>query len=69
MQRLELQHDADVAQTLLKLAEDRLANLRTKYEVGTADQIEVKRAELDVLERRLEVASIGKRLKMLEVAK
>ena len=69
MQRLELQHDADIAETLLKLAQDRLANLQKKYEIGTADQIELKRAELDVLERRAELASIGKRLKMLEAAK
>jgi len=65
-QRLELMSEADVARTLHQLAEERVANLRRLHEIGRADQLELKRAEVEVLERRAEMEAIARRLQLLD---
>jgi len=66
LQRLELMSEADVARTLHQLAEERVANLRRLHEIGRADQLELKRAEVEVLERRAEMEAIARRLQLLD---
>jgi len=66
LQRLELMSEADVARTLHQLAEERVSNLRRMYEIGRADQLELKRAEVEVLERRAEMEAIARRLQLLD---
>jgi outer membrane protein TolC len=69
VQRADLMRDADVAKQRLALAKERLANVHRMFEIGQADQIEVKRAELDVLERQADTQLIAKRLQLLDATK
>jgi hypothetical protein len=68
VQREELQHEASLAQHLHALAQERLENLRELNAAGIVEPLEVKRAEVDVLERAMELERIMRQLKMLESA-
>jgi hypothetical protein len=65
LQRLELMHEADLVRRLHSLSEARLTNLRRLRELGTVEQLEVMRAEVEMLERSMELQRIGRQLQML----
>jgi hypothetical protein len=68
LQREQLLHEAALAQHLHALAQERLENLRELNEAGIVETLEVKRAEVDALERAMEVERIRRQLQLLEAA-
>src|SRR5690606_3436457 len=66
--RLELLSDAELARQLQAVAQERLEDLRQRHEVGLIDRIEVMRAEVEVLERAVELQAIGRRLEAIDEA-
>jgi hypothetical protein len=62
-QRFEATADAARVQALLQLATARIAALRQRVTAGTADELEVKRAEVELLERTIELERIMARLR------
>src|SRR5690606_35295320 len=66
--RLELLSDAELARQLQAVAQERLEDLRQRHEVGLIDRIEVIRAEVEVLERAVELQAIGRRLEAIDEA-
>lgn len=68
LQRQNLLVEADLAQRVHSLAAARLANLRELNALGQAEQLEVMRAEVEVLERAHELQRIARRLNALNAA-
>lgn len=69
LQRLELQIQAAAAREMQELSQQRLTNLRRLQEVGGVDQLEVKRAELEFLERQMELQRVMQQLQRLNDAR
>jgi DNA-directed RNA polymerase specialized sigma24 family protein len=69
LQRLDVLHDAEVAKALHGMAKERLDSLRKLVEIGLAAPIDVKRAEVELLERAAELQAIARRLEMLKSPK
>jgi outer membrane protein TolC len=65
-QRLEMQRELAVAILLHELAEERLAQLRHRRDVGTVEQVEVLRAELRTAELAAEIHQISAALGALD---
>jgi outer membrane protein TolC len=63
--RMELTLQADRAQRELLLGRARLEELRRLVAVGTASQLDLKKAEVEVLERELELRQITQELQTL----
>jgi hypothetical protein len=62
---LEVQLEAKRLSEMLKLAEARLARTREREKEGTATALDLKRAELAVLERQAEIQLLQLRMKAL----
>lgn len=69
VQRHELVVEAERARILHGIAVDRLANLRERQALGAAEQLEVMRANVQVMERQMEMLQIARRLEMLDAAR
>jgi outer membrane protein TolC len=65
LQRLELVQQADTARRLLDLAKKRVEQLRSRFEVGQAERLDVMRAEVELLERETELQMLSRRLEQL----
>ena len=64
-QRMDLTQQMQVAREQQNLAQQRLEELRRRLDIGRADQLDVKRAELEVLEQRAELQALQRRLEEL----
>lgn len=62
LNKVQLTADAFVAQEELKTAQARLALIEKRRAAGTADDVELLRARLDVKEREVELQKIARRL-------
>jgi len=69
LQQLELVHEADAVRGLYQVADERLKRLQELRAVGQADALEVKRAELQLLERAAELESVSRQLELLRAAR
>lgn len=69
VQRHELVVEAERVRILHGIAVDRLANLRERQAVGAAEQLEVMRANVQVMERQMEMLQIARQLEMLDAAR
>lgn len=65
-QRIELLSEMQRAQRQLQLATARVALAQKRSIVGAADELEVKRAEVEMLERTVELDRLQKQLQMLD---
>lgn len=65
-QRFEVMADLMLAQKRLELARDRLALLRDRARAGAVDELDVKRAEVDVLEQQVELQRLNTRYQALQ---
>jgi hypothetical protein len=68
-QRHELVVEAELARVLHDFAVDRLAFLREQLALGQAVELEVMRANVEVMERAMEKLQIARRLEMLDTAR
>ena len=66
IETLEIQVQAMRVQEMLKVAEARLARVREQQAAQTATALDLKRAELEVLERQVEMQRLQVRLKAVE---
>jgi hypothetical protein len=66
MENLEIQTQAMRVQEMLKVAEARLSRVREQHAAGTATALDLKRAELEVLERQVEMQRLTVRMKAIE---
>jgi hypothetical protein len=66
IENLEIQAQAMRVQEMLKVAEARLARMREQRSVGNLTELDVKRAELELLERQVEMQRLMVRLKAIE---
>ena len=66
-QRIELISDFERAQTLVQLVQRRLTLARERHAVGAATQLDVKRAEVELLERNLELQRVQLELQQARV--
>jgi hypothetical protein len=66
-QRLELVGQLQRSETQLRLAQERVALAEKSHVAGTASDIELMRARLDVMERNLERVQLARQLQQLEV--
>jgi outer membrane protein TolC len=62
VRRAELTLEADLARRQLAFARERLKSLQAMVEIGTLSQLELKRAEVEVLELQLTFQKIQQRL-------
>jgi hypothetical protein len=69
VQRHELVVEAELARVLHDVAVERLAFLREQHALGQAVQLEVLRANVEVMERAMEMLRIARRLEMLDAAR
>ena len=65
LQQLELQQEVEAVGALHKVAQERLAYLRELWTIGKVEEIDVKRAELELLERAAEWRAANRRLQLL----
>lgn len=65
VQRMDLTQRLQAARAQQNLAQQRLDQLRRLLDVGRADQLDVKRAELEVLEQRAALQALQRRLEEL----
>jgi CBS-domain-containing membrane protein len=56
---------ADVPRRLIELAKRRVDVLRTRLEIGQAEALDVKRAEIELLEQTIELQALERRLSEL----
>lgn len=66
LRQMELMHALQTGQQMLRIAEERLTNLHRLREVGAASEVDVKRAELELLEAQLELQNLAERMKQVE---
>jgi hypothetical protein len=68
-QRHELVVEAELARVLHDFAVERLAYLREQLALGQVGELEVMRANVEVMERAMEKLQIARRLEMLDAAR
>jgi outer membrane protein TolC len=69
LRRLELTLEVKRIELDLQLARARADELRKRVAVGTASEIEVKRAELELLERQIDLKRVRQEIEMLASGK
>jgi outer membrane protein TolC len=67
--RTELTLQLESTRREIDLLGARVAEVRSQLEIGRADQLDVKRVEVELLERQLEMTRIQQELKALEAVK
>lgn len=67
--RRQLMIQQEVVQQQLQLARMRLEEIRRLVEVGTASQLDLKRLEVEMLEREVELRKIRQEIEMLAAAR
>lgn len=63
LERAELMQEMDVAQRTMKLAQERVALLERRKQVGAIGELEILRAQVELKEREIEVQQLARRLK------
>jgi hypothetical protein len=69
MRRTELTFQLDRAQREIEIARQRVEEVRRMFAVGQAMELDLKRAEVDVLERQVEIQRVQRELEMLGAVK
>lgn len=64
--RMELTFEIEHAQHRLQVAESRVAVARQRTQVGAEDELALKRAEIEVLQMRVELQRLAERLRAME---
>lgn len=67
--RSELTLQLESTQRVIDLARARVAEVQSQLEIGRASQLDAKRAEVELLERQVELKRIQQELKALEAVK
>jgi outer membrane protein TolC len=66
LQLIQATHERDTARRLLDVASERLRQTRVRFGTGIVSELELKRAELEVLERQVELQQIERQIRFLE---
>jgi outer membrane protein TolC len=69
LRRMELTVQRERVQHELGIARERVQEARSRFEVGVAGQLELKRAEVELLEREVELLRIRRELESLPAVK
>jgi outer membrane protein TolC len=65
LRRMELTLQRERVQRELEIARGRVEEVRRRVSTGLAEQLELKRAEVDLLEREIELQRVRRELEML----
>jgi hypothetical protein len=69
MRRTELTLQLERSQRYLQIARQRLDEVQGLFDVGRSTELDVKRSQVDLLERQLEIKAIQRELEMIRAAK
>jgi polyhydroxyalkanoate synthesis regulator phasin len=67
--RVELTSQQERAQRELELGRRRMEELRSQFEIGQASELDLKRSEVDLLEKQLELKRIQQEIQALAAVK